>query len=210
MTIARQLSYKYGAWLWVISIQYYILQLVVASQWSNGYSWAHNTISDLANTHCGPYGDRLVCSPLHAAMNGSFLLLGLTMIAGSVLLGKKYAVSLLTRIGFGCMVLAGIGTILVGLFPENTVSSMHVIGAALPFIFGNIGMILLGLTIRALPKVLAVVTVLSGVIALVALPFFVSGTTLGIGSGWVERIVAYPQSIWMIVFGLFILRTRDA
>ena len=147
------------------------------------YSWGHNTISDLANTQCGSYGDRLVCSPLHAAMNLSFLVLGVTMIGGALLLGKRFAGTHLSRFGFGCMVAAGMGTIVVGFFPENTVGWLHIIGAALPFVVGNIGMIAIGGGMKVLPVYLRVYSVLSGIVGLVALVLFLLHSYVGLGIG---------------------------
>lgn len=206
--MSRQLQQQttVGAWLWVISLQYYIAQFVVAAAWSqaNRYSWAQNTISDLANTHCGPYGTRLVCSPLHSIMNTSFLLLGMTIIAGAFMLRRTRAHSRIGSVGFIMMAWSGVGTLFVGLFPENTTASLHITGAALSFVLGNAAMILLGSSLR-LPKLLWIYSIASGALGLVALVFFITKTYLGIGIGGMERVVAYPQSVWMIVFGGYLL-----
>jgi hypothetical membrane protein len=210
MQFKNTFSYRFGAWLWVASLQYYVVQLVVAAAWSNhkGYNWANNTISDLANTHCGPYGERLVCSPLHPLMNASFILLGLTMIGGSLLLVRAGGANRIAQAGFGSMILAGMGTIIVGLFPENSVSTLHVLGAALPFIFGNIGMIVLGYSLKKLPRMVRLYSVLSGGVGSVALGLFVTHQYVGLGLGGLERVVSYPQSIWMIVVGCYVLITH--
>jgi hypothetical membrane protein len=215
MTTIRPRGLLIGAVLWITSIQYYIVQFTVAAAWAkhNGYSWANNTISDLANTHCGIYGSRLVCSPRHAAMNFSFVVLGSTMICGALLLQKQLSASRLTSIGFSCMILAGVGTMLVGLFPENTVSFLHVTGAALTFVFGNLGMIMIGFSLRRSPKLLRFYTILSGGVGIVALLLFETKSYAGVGIGGMERFVGYPQSIWMIIFGAYLLLssqvTRD-
>jgi hypothetical membrane protein len=202
-------SHKYyaGAILWLLSAQYYIVQVMTANGWAkiNGYSWANNTISDLANTRCGAYGDRLVCSPLHTLMNGSFILLGITMAAGSLLLWPYLAVNRPARLGLACMVIAGAGTILIGLFPENTVSALHITGAALPFILGNFGMILLGIAFDKFPPLLRGFSILCGSAGLIALVLFMTQTYLGLGIGGMERLAAYPQSIWMIVTATFLI-----
>ena len=199
-------SRQAGAILWLLSIQYYVVQLVVASAWSdaNPYSWAQNTISDLANTTCGPYGDRLVCSPLHPLMNASFLLLGITMILGSWLLAKS-ASATAVKLGLLCMALAGIGTILVGLFPENSIAAMHVLGATLAFVLGNVGMLLIGIGSNHTPKMLRYLTIAAAVLGLAALAAFVLQAYGSLGIGGLERVVAYPQSIWMIATGLYLL-----
>lgn len=198
----------WGAIFWISSLQYYIAQFVVASNWpkDSGYSWTGNTISDLANTNCGLYGQRLVCSPDHLVMGASFIVLGLTMITGAGLLMSSYnSHNKLAGYGFWSMILAGLGTILVGLFPENTVSLLHVIGAALPFIFGNLGMIIIGFYADIFPRQLKAFSIASGSLGLAALVFFLSSNYFGLGIGGMERIVAYPQSIWMIIAGTYLL-----
>jgi hypothetical membrane protein len=203
-------GYYLGACLWVLSLQYYITQVVVAASWSkdHGYNWANNTISDLGNTRCGVYGSRLVCSPLHTYMNISFIVLGITMAVGAYLLRKLLKGSSLCKFGLSFMALAGVGTVLVGLFPENTISELHIIGAALPFTLGNLAMIMVGFALKPMPIILRVYSILSGLIALVALVLFMEDVYLGIGIGGMERFVGYPQSIWMIVFGSYLLVKR--
>jgi hypothetical membrane protein len=45
-----------------------------------------------------------------------------------------------------------------------------------------------------------------GSLALVALLCFASHRSFGIGHGTMERIAAYPVTIWLITFGLYIWR----
>ena len=97
-----------GPIFWMLSVQYYVTQAVVAAAWPVSYSWAHNTISDLGNTVCGPYGGRYVCSPEHAWMNASFVVLGATMIGGSSLIYHEFRKTPGSAIGFSFMALAAI------------------------------------------------------------------------------------------------------
>ena len=105
------------------------------------------------------------------------------------------------------MALAGLGSILVGIFPENGIGWLHFLGAALAFLIGNLGMVILGFSLE-LPRTLKYYSILSGAISLMALVLFVSDTYLGIGIGGMERIVAYPQTVWLIVFGIYVSRDR--
>jgi len=196
-----------GPIMWMLSVQYFLAQFFVASAWSSAYSLANNTISDLGNTACGIYGQRFVCSPLHSLMNASFITLGIFMAVGSLLIYQEFKKTKVSLIGFSLMAIAGVGTILVGLFPENTIDSLHVIGALLPFLLGNIGIVVLGVSLTV-PKSLRIYSVLTGAIALAALIFYVSDKYLGLGQGGMERIVAYPQTIWLIVFGIYISKNH--
>jgi hypothetical membrane protein len=196
-----------GPSVWILSIQYFVVQIIVALHYTPTYSVRFNTISDLGNTVCGIYSGRVVCSPLHNLMNASFIVVGLTMTLGSVLIYQEFKQNQRTFIGFSCMALAGLGTIIVGLFPENTVSQLHILGATLPFLIGNIGLVVLGLSLN-IPRIFRYYTILSGGVALIALAFFYTNHYGSLGIGGTERVVAYPQTIWLIVFGIYLSKSR--
>lgn len=191
-----------GPVFWLLSVQYFLIQIIAASAWDTHFSLKINTISDLGNTVCGVFASRLVCSPLHDAMNASFIVLGFTMIVGSFFIPSEFRKSKLCRIGFYGMALAGFGTMLVGIFPENTIGYMHIIGATLPFLFGNISLVVFSYALH-LPPGFRYYTRASGLIALIALLVFLFDQYLGLGLGGMERVVAYPQALWLIAFGWY-------
>jgi hypothetical membrane protein len=196
---------RLGPVLYASSIQYFLAQILVAQEWPRPYSVAHDTISDLGNTSCGIFNSRFVCSPLHNVMNVSFIVLGLAMTLGSLLIYHQFSGSRSTALGFDMMAISGIGVIMVGIFPENTISPLHGIGAALPFVLGNAGVIVLGLSLN-LPAPMRLYSFLSGGVAILALGFYASSHDLGLGEGGIERVVAYPQTAWLIVVGVYLLR----
>ncbi len=196
-----------GPWSYVAAVQYFLVQVLVASRFRPSYSLAGNTISDLGNTGCGVWNGGHVCSPLHTLMNTSFVVLGLTVVIGSALVYPIFNRVRGTAVGFTLFAVGGSGVVLVGIFPEDAVPALHGTGAALPFLVGNLALVLLG---RALdvPLWLRLYTALSGVVALAALVYYVSSHHLGLGQGGVERVVAYPQTVWQVVFGLSALAGR--
>lgn len=196
-----------GPLIWMLDIQYFVTQIIVAAAWSHPFSLRFNTISDLGNTACGLYNGRLVCSPWHNLMNASFITLGVTMAVGSMLIYQEFRQRPGSRLGFTFMGLAGVGTVLVGSFPENTLGNVHLLGAALPFLVGNLGLVILSFALD-IPKSLRIYTFLSGSLALVALGFFASHHYLSLGEGGMERLTAYPQTLWLIVFGAYISRNH--
>lgn len=198
-----------GPALWILSIQYLLTQWFVASAWPNTYSWLFNTISDLGNTVCGPYGGRQVCSPHHSLMNASFILLGITMLLGATMLYHEFSKSFGSLVGFLFMALAGFGTSLVGIFPENTIGELHFLGALLPFLLGNIGVIVLGMSLTV-PNWLRIYSVITGILTLSALLLFYIHTYFGLGIGGMERLASYPQTIWLFVFGFYVSMDRYA
>lgn len=192
-----------GPVLWISSIQYFIIQLIVISAWTVPHSWSDNFISDLGNTECGTYAGLAVCSPLHALMNVSFITFGVAMLAGAVLLARHFSKTKLSSTGFCLMVLAGVGTIFVGVFPENTIGWLHMFGAILGLGVGNLSVLLLGIGLREIHPALRTYTIASGVVSLSAFILFASGIYLELGRGGMERMVSYPFTVWMIVFGLY-------
>jgi hypothetical membrane protein len=137
-------------------------------------------------------------------MNLSFVVLGASMLIGSVLNRQMHLDRRGASIGFRCMETAGAGVVLVGLFPENSVPALHGTGAYLSFVFGNVAIIVLGCSLRV-PLALRVFSLFLGGFALVALIPYASGHFLGLGNGGLERVVAYPQSVWLIVTGTYLL-----
>lgn len=191
----------------MLTVHYFITQIVVANSWKIPYSWLHNPISDLGNTACGMYAGRYVCSPLHSSMNASFIALGIFMALGSLLIYQGFKETEGSLIGFSLMAVAGLGTVMVGAFPENTIRVLHFLGALLPFLLGNVGLVVLG-SVLDMPKTLRFYTLISGVIALLALVAYGLHQYFGLGEGGMERLVAYPQTIWLIVFGMYISRNH--
>jgi hypothetical membrane protein len=196
-----------GPAFWIASIQFFITMLVAALAWPTVYSFLNNTISDLGNTVCGTYNARYVCSPDNVLMNISFSVLGITMALGSILIYREFRESRASAVGFSFMALAGVGTLMVGLFSENHNSGLHSIGAFLPFVIGNLSLLILGYCL-AMPRNLRIYTIASGAVSLTAALLFISHTYLGLGVGGMERLAANLQTVWLIVFGIYISKNR--
>ncbi len=129
------------------------------------------------------------------------------MVIGSILIYHQFRRSRATALAFGFMALAGIGIAMVGLFPENMKRSLHALGATLPFVFGNVSILMFGLLLT-MPRWVRVYTILTGIITLVALSLFASQHYLGVGPGSMERLVIHPQTIWLILFGLYLTQNH--
>jgi hypothetical membrane protein len=190
---------------------YFLIQIIVAWVFIPSYSLVTNSISDLGETSCGGYGSPGMCSPRWWLMNyAGFVLLGLIMVIGSALLYHEFTERAprerrAAMFGFGLMALAGVGSILVGFFPENKNRTMHILGAFLAIAIGNIAILVLG-SMLTLPESMRRSMLIFSSLALAALFCFASHRSFGIGRGMMERIAAYPVTIWLIAFALYVWR----
>jgi hypothetical membrane protein len=204
-----------GAILWIVAIlQYAITQLVVASAWKTPYSLRDNYISDLGNTACGqftlPHGTPgYVCSPLHALMNSSFILAGALMLIGAILLHRTWPRRALSTTATVLLLLAALGKILVGLVPENSNVSLHLLGAFnLPL--SSIGILLLSIAVMRTNRRLGVFGIVVAAVGLIGTVLSVAAQYrpslyLGLGVGGSERLIGYPGNAWMVVVGIVVL-----
>lgn len=214
MTSALSKTVRAGAIAWVLALQFFVAQVVVATAWPRPFSLRFDYISDLGNTACGAYPagtTHLVCSPWHLAMNLSFLTLGVTMVLGALCTREAFPAGWVLTLARTLFMAAGLGVFVVGVYPENTDNARHVLGAGLNFVAGNIALIVFGLALAQRPaehRALTIFSVVSGTVGLVATLLFVSGQYLGIGLGGMERVAAYPMTVWQIVAGVALLRRR--
>jgi hypothetical membrane protein len=200
-----------GSAIFTAASLYFVIQIIVAWVFIPSYSLVSNSISDLGETSCGGYGSPGMCSPRWWLMDyAGFFLLGLIMVIGSALLYHEFTdrvprERLAAMIGFSLMTLAGLGSIIVGFFPENENRTMHILGAFLAIAIGNVAILVLG-GVLTLPESMRRSMLIFSSLALAALLCFASHRFFGIGRGMMERVAAYPVTIWLIVFGLYVWR----
>jgi hypothetical membrane protein len=214
----------FGPSFYVLAITFFVAQIAVAYNWQSRaplpgatvpdhpYGFFANTISDLGESAKFTYGDPAMWSPNHVWMNVAFILLGAVMIVGSPLVYQEFnedtpAKIWVARVAFGAQIVAGAGAITVGLIPENTNSLGHEIGAGAAIAVGTFGVFLLGLTLP-LPRRIRRFMLFCMPVSLVAILLYALHEYLGFGPGGMERIAAYPEVIWLIIFGFYISRSH--
>jgi len=71
-------------------LQYFVAEAAVIGAWAGEEPYSRRTgfISDLGALACGEFDGRDVCSPAHLLMNASFVVQGLGMMIGAILLGS--------------------------------------------------------------------------------------------------------------------------
>lgn len=198
----------------VAMVQYGLAQVIAAAAWKTPYNWLTNEISDLGNTACGQFSvhgpTTYVCSPLHATMNASFVISGLLVIAGTLLLWRFWPLGKLITAAKVLMILSGLGKVLVGLVPENTDTSLHILGAT-NIVVGNVAILLISVAIRHYYPVLTRAGRAVSLLGIAGSILFsvaqYAGSDLWLGAGGWERVAGYPSNIWLIAVGIVSLCT---
>lgn len=199
-----------AAILWVLCLQYFAAEAMVAQGYRGPYSLATNDISDLGTRTCAK-----VCSPLHPLMNASFLLQGVLIASllqgvliasGALLVRRLFPRGPMATAALACIAVSALGVILVGLHTQDSGSPRHYNGAAENFLLSNFGMILAGLALRPVAPVRSLYSRASGLIGLAGLALLALKADLGLGIGTLERITAYPFPLWLGVTGVWLLR----
>ena len=95
--------------------------------------------------------------------------------------------------------LPSFGTLIVSLFPENTILAIHSFGSFTVFVFGAISAIY---AFKITKSPFRYFSLILGLISLVAIPLLADSSLLGFGG--MERLVVYPYTIWGIGFGAYL------
>ncbi len=160
------------------------------------YATDANTISDLGGTRPP---DSVVRQPSAAIFDTTMVVSGLLILGGALFLvraGHRRGVTL-------PVALLGAGVLGVGVFPGNT--EPHPFFALLAFGAGGLAGVLAA---RSLPAPMRQISALLGAIALCALAlglFLVDAEPIAsLGEGGIERWIAYPVVLWLVLLGGFL------
>lgn len=210
-----------GAWAVLSVLQYFFAEAAVAMAWAGPrpYDLRTGYISDLGALSCGIYAGREVCSPLNWLMNASFVVQGLGLLLGAVLLTSgllRVAGRPGTRVDWGrrkpwiaatavrlLTGTAGAGTVVVGLVPEDVGSPWHYAGAVAYFLTGGAALLVLGL-LWLRKTGMAWFLLACGSVSLAALATGGLTHMMVPEPGTLERLMGYPVTVGMAAAGLVI------
>lgn len=168
-----------------IAIMQFLIALRVAESVYPGYSVSGNYISDLGVGVSAP------------VFNTSIIILGVCIIFAAYLGAEVFK----SRLFRNLIALAGLGAGGVGMFPEN-VPILHTVMSLITFVFAGVAAVY---GVRVFDRRLGVLSVIAGVISLVALALFISGNYLGLGHGGMERLIVYPVLSWGLMLSGYLL-----
>ena len=143
-------------------------------------------------------------------MNASFILSGLLLIAGTLLLWMFWSPRKIAIFAQVLWLIAGVGKVVVGLVPENTDIGLHT-SAALNIPVGNVATLLLSIAIFRQHRTLALTGIFVFAVSLIALSLSIAAQfdrpdlLLGLGAGGMERLSGYPTNFWLLMAGILAL-----
>lgn len=194
-------SVRSGAVLLVVGALQFIVAMAVVQNQYPGYSLSGNYISDLGGAH----------SPWALVFDGSVIVLGVCAIFGALLIWGAFDPRPARGAGLGFFLLAGVGAIGVGIFPETTPvlnGGMHEIVSFIAFAGSGLGLTVLSFAMTPGPRwrFSRPFTLALGLVTLAAIVLFATHIYLGLGPGGMERVVVAPVLLWAIVEGAHIGR----
>lgn len=199
---------RLGAIFWILTIEFFIAQAVAQAAFP-GYSLVHMDISLLGLTTCNTDLSATYqgCSPLNLVFNAGMAINGALVVLGVWFTRKLWPQGPLTTAALWILAVGGgDGSILVGLFPLDVSPPMHMIGAILALFVAGFGMLAFSAVLWKHYRGFALYTLATGLVTLIAFVLYALEFYLGLGRGVMERIAAWPHTIWYIVTGTLILR----
>ncbi len=194
-------SVRVGAVLIALGVIQFTAAMVVVQATYPGYSDLTNYISDLGNT---------TASPWHVVFNVSIIVLGLLAFVGILIAWSGFPRGATRVVGLGLLLVASIGAIGVGLFPENVDPTVHSLASLTVFGPGGVALVVLAAGMRRgtswhwFREASAVL----GLITIVSLLYYVptdANATIW-NAGLIERFIVAPILIWGFVAAVHLAR----
>jgi len=200
---------RLGAIFWLLTAEFFIAQAIAQAAFP-GYSLIDMDISMLGVSACSgadPNALGPVCSPLSLVFNAGMAINGALVVLGVWFTRKLWPQGPMTTAALWILAVGGgDGSILVGLFPLDVSLPMHMIGAILALFVAGFGMLAMARVLWHRHRGFAIYTLATGAITLIAFVLYALELYLGLGRGVMERIAAWPHTIWYVVAGTLILR----
>lgn len=195
MTSSLRTGPRLGLICWAVQPLYLAVELIAAAVSRAPYSLLHNTISDLGATTCTtvsyPSQEVPVCSPANVAVNASFVLFGLSMAAGAVLLRSRFPRGGLSTAAIATWVTAGLSSVGSGLIPLDQRLELHALVSAPGIVLSGAAVILMGVTLaRSWSRAWWIATAVGALSAAAGLLLIRLEVQWG---GLIERVALWPS-----------------
>ena len=177
-----------GAMFFIAASQFLILVTVAESLYP-GYSVRDNFLSDL-----GIVPQSAIVWAATIFTTGALFVVGSYFYFRGDSHVRKWIVAM--------YLLGGIGLMGTGLFDESAFPILHQIVSLMAFVFGGIAAIA---SYKLMQSPFKYFSVVLGTITLVSLILLIAGFRQVLGNGLMERLVAFPEVIWLITFGGYLM-----
>lgn len=196
-TSLSRTRYLLGSAAWLLTLQFFVLETVAIARFP-GYSRTGQVISDLGTD----------LSPGAGVMNASFIAQAVLIVVGALAL-RPGLLGLGGRLAVVGLSAAGLGTLLVGLFPADTGGGAHTVGAALYLLGGGLGLLALAYGVRPRSEAVGTTLALLGLAGIIGTVLFGASVTGFFGRGGTERLAAYVLPLGLALVGALLARQRD-
>lgn len=208
MNRVRRMAVALGLGLQPVTI---LCEVVAAAASRAPYSFAHNTISDLGATTCTdiayPFGPVPVCSPLHAVVNGGFVLGGVLLVVGVLAARPLLPRGPMREVGAWALVVAGVSSGATGLVPLDVDVPLHYLVSLPVFVAQPLGLLAWGWALRPeAPAWLGRVGIATGLLCLAATVMFLVLEGQPQHLGTLERLALWPALGWFGAVGVALTR----
>jgi hypothetical membrane protein len=186
---------RWGGLAWLLTLQFFVAETVAELRFDGAYSRADDVISDLGASY----------SPAAGLMNASFVLQGV-LIAGGALLLRPALPGAVGRLAAALLTVAGVGVLVVGVVPLDANGTVHAGGAVAYLAGSSLGLLALAHALRPRSELLGSVLAVLGVLSTAMTVFFLAGITRFLGEGGTERAAAYALPVALAVAGVALWR----
>lgn len=200
-----------GALMWAVQPLYVVAEVGTALTATAPYTLANNTISDLGATTCTsigyPFGEVPVCSPWHLLLNSSFVVFGLLIAIGALLLRGWLPSGPAATTSVALWVLSGLSSIATGLVPLDQNLELHAVVSLPVFVAQPLALLATGVALRQRaglsPSALAV-----GAVSLLGTVVYLGRTGSAELGGLFERLALWPGYLWLPFLAVVVLSRR--
>lgn len=170
----------------------FLVMMMLLEATAPGYSMHDNAISDLGTI-----------PETEAWFTLTLFLIGILNVLVGYFLYRVWKSKALLLV----FILGGIGGMGAALIPLDNPTGLHGLFALVAFLFMNLEAILVGLRLKGSTRFASFLTDAIGLVFLVVMVLVDSGSLVvaSIGHGGVERMIAYPVLLWMVLFGGYLL-----
>ena len=175
--------------MFFVAAAQFLILVPVAESLYPGYSVRNNFLSDLGIM---PQSALVWSSTIFAT--GALFVLGSYFYFRRGAHTRKWIVAM--------YLLGGIGLMGTGLFDESAFPILHQVVSLMAFVFGGVDALASNKLIRGPFRYFSMIL---GAITLVSLVLLIAGFRQELGNGLMERLVAFPEVIWLMTFGGYLM-----